>query len=279
MLALFLLQLISQALRSFFTITFLSLFFILSANTLCAQVTVTGTVFDSAKRNYVENVRVLSSSGAFVITDSMGNYKIPVSLKDSLSFIYNNKPTQKFAVQQIANLNQFDIMLHMPVKSGIKTLEEVVVFSKTHQQIAAENRDLYEGYFNFKKPTIKTSVGPGGAVGADLTEIINMFRFRRNKQLAAFRDRLEQQEEDGYVNYRFNKNFVGRITQLKGAELDSFMVRYIPSYEFASMADEVTFNKYILNSSYAFKIELLNSGKPLTAEEIKMKRDLWKKIN
>ena len=54
-----------------------------------------------------------------------------------------------------------------------------------------------------------------------------------------------------------NKNFVKRITQLQGAELDTFMVRYSPSYEFASMADEITFNKYILNASYRFKIELL----------------------
>jgi predicted transport protein len=94
-------------------------------------------------------------------------------------------------------------------------------------------------------------------VGADVDEIINMFRFKRNKRLKAFQARLEQQEEDQFVSYRFNKNFVRRITQLQGAELDTFMVRYLPTYEFASTADEVAFNKYILNASYAFKIELL----------------------
>jgi hypothetical protein len=36
------------------------------------------------------------------------------------------------------------------------------------------------------------------------------------------------------------------------------MVRYLPTYEFTSTADEVSFTRYILNSSYAFKIELLN---------------------
>lgn len=226
-------------------------------NQLYAQLTVTGTVFDSSKRSYVKDVRVESTGGKVVITDSMGRYKIPVSEKDSLTFIYQNKPTQKFIVKDIVDLMQFDISLHVNIKDGIKTLKEVVVFSKSYQQDSAENRDLYAGIYNFRKPTIRTSISPGGIAGADVNEIINMFRFKRNRQLKAFQARLEQQEQDRYVNYRFNKKSVGRITQLKGAELDTFMVRYLPSYEFASLADEVSFNRYILNSSYKFKIELL----------------------
>lgn len=244
-----------------------------------AQLTVTGTVFDSSKRNYVKDVRVESSNGKHTLTDSMGRYKIPVTEKDSLTFIYNNKPTQKFVVAKIPDLRQFDISLHVNVKDGIKTLKEVVVYTKSYQQDSAENRELYAKFYNFQKPTLRTSISPGGVAGADVNELINMFRFKRNKQLKAFQSRLEQQEQDRYVSFRFNKKFVGRITQLRGAELDTFMTRYLPSYEFASMADEVTFNRYILNSSYAFKIEMLNSGRPLSPAEIKQKRDLWKKIN
>jgi hypothetical protein len=47
------------------------------------------------------------------------------------------------------------------------------------------------------------------------------------------------------------------------------MVRYLPTYEFASTADEVTFNKYILNSSYAFKAELLKQDAPKLPGETK----------
>ena len=241
----------------FLKIYLLLLFFICSANQLAAQLTVTGTVFDSSKRNYVENVRVESSSGKFALTDSMGRYKINVTDKDSLTFIYQNKPTQKFAVKDIADLTQFDISLRVHVKGGYSTLKEVVVYARSYRQDSMENRLVYDDVYNYRKPTIRTSISPGGAVGADVNEIINMFRFRRNKHLKAFQARLEQQEQDKFVSYRFNKNFVRRITQLQGAELDSFMVIYMPTYEFASTADEVTFNKYILNSSYAFKIELL----------------------
>jgi predicted transport protein len=244
-------------LQLFFKIQFLLLFFIAIANQLHAQLTVTGTVFDSSKRNYVENVKVESTGGKFTRTDSMGRYKIAVTDQDSLSFIYKNKPTQKFAVKDMANLSQFDLSLGVTVKGGYRTLKDVVVFARSYREDSMENRLTYADVYNYRKPTIRTSISPDGAVGADVNEIINMFRFRRNKHLRAFQARLEQQEQDQFVSYRFNKNFVRRITQLKGTELDTFMVRYLPTYEFASTADEVTFNKYILNSSYAFKIEQL----------------------
>ena len=187
----------------------------------------------------------------------MGRYKISVTEKDSLTFIYQNKPTQKFLVKDISNLNQFDISLGITVKGGYSTLKEVVVFARSYREDSMENRQVYGDVYNYAKPTIRTNVAPSGAVGADVNEIINMFRFKRNRHLKAFQARLEIQEQDKFVSYRFNKNFVRRITQLRGAELDTFMIRYLPTYQFASTADEVTFNKYILNSSYAFKIELL----------------------
>lgn len=244
-------------LQLFLKIFLLLICFFCKASHLSAQLTVTGTVFDSTKRNYVEAVRVENTNGKFTQTDSMGRYKIAVAEKDSLSFIYQNKPTQKFAVKDIPDLTQFDISLRVHVKGGYSTLKEVIVFARSYRRDSMENRQVYGDVYNFRNPTIRTSISPGGAVGADVNEIINMFRFKRNRQIKAFQARLEQQEQDKFVSYRFNKNFVRRITHLQGAELDSFMIRYLPTYEFASTADEVTFNKYILNSSYAFTIELL----------------------
>jgi hypothetical protein len=254
-------------LRSFLKIHLLLLLFIVLGNQLHAQLIVTGTVFDSSKRNYVENVQVESTAGKITRTDSMGRYKISVTEKDSLTFIYKNKPTQKFAVKDIASLTQFDISLGINVKGGYRTLKEVIVFARSYREDSMENRQTYADVYNYRKPTIRTSISPSGAVGADVDEIINMFRFRRNKHLKLFQARLEQQEQDHFVSYRFNKTFVRRITGLQGTELDTFMVRYLPTYQFASTADEVTFNKYILNSSYAFKAELLMNPKTEAKKE------------
>ena len=97
-------------------------------------------------------------------------------------------------------------------------------------------------------------------VGADPNEIINMFRFKRNRNLRKFQLRLEEEEKEKYVSYRFNKIFVRRITQLQGTQLDNFLLIYRPNYEFTSQADELTFNQYILNCSYEYKIQLLQKG-------------------
>lgn len=218
-----------------------------------AQLTITGTVYDKSKTNYVENVRVVSSAGIFAITDSLGHYSIPVTEMDSLTFIYNNKPTQQFAVKTITNPWQFDISLHLAIKGKYSVLKEVIVYSKSYKLDSLENRQTYADVFEYKKPGLSTSITPGGGVGADVNELINIFRFRRNKNLKAFQQRLEKQEEEKYIDYRFSKLFVKRITGLMSPALDTFMVWYRPSYFFASQANEIAFNQYTLDAYYRFK--------------------------
>lgn len=231
--------------------TFIFLF--LCRFTLTAQIIVSGTVMDNTKINFVEAVGVISTGGKITVTDSLGKYNIQASSEDSLYFIYNNKPTQKFAVSKMPNTAQFDISLHIPVKSRYSLLKEVVVYSKNYKQDSAANRENYAEIFSYKKQGIQTSVSPGGGVGLDANELINVFRFKRNKRLKAFQQRLEADEKEKYVNYRFNKIFVRRITQLQSPALDSFLIWYRPTYEFISTTSELEFNQYVLNASYHFK--------------------------
>lgn len=229
------------------------LFFLFTSTAVRAQFIVSGSVLDKGKINLVSNVKVISTGGMFDMTDSMGRYSIPVKPGDSLYFVYNNKPTQKFAVNKIANPVQFDVSLHVFVESKYSVLKEVIVYSKTYRQDSLENRQTYADVFEYKKPGLSTSITPGGGVGADVNELINIFRFKRNKRLKAFQNRLEDQEREKYVNYRFNKLLVSRITGLKSPAVDSFIVWYRPSYEFTAASDEITFNQYILNAYYQFK--------------------------
>ena len=218
-----------------------------------AQLTVSGTVYDNSKINYVENVRVVSTRGLFTMTDSMGRYSLIVNENDSLLFFYNNKPTQKFAVKIISDPGHFDISLRINVRSKYALLKEVVVFSKSYRQDSLEDRQAYADVYDYTKPGLKSSVSAGGIPGADLDELINVFRFRRNKRLKAFQLRLETQEQEKYVNYRFNKLTVRRITGLKDPLLDTFLTWYRPDYEFTRNSDEMLFNQYVLNAFYQFQ--------------------------
>lgn len=231
----------------------LLLFFLVANNMVQAQYPVSGNVLDKGKLNLVPGVKVMTTGGMTSVTDSLGRYMIAVNPGDSIYFVYNNKPTQRFAVNKIANTAQFDVSLHVFVNSKYSVLKEVVVYSKTYRQDSLENRLAYADVFEYKKPGLSTSVNPGGAVGADVNELINLFRFKRNKRLKAFQNRLEAQEQERYVTYRFNKISVGRMTGLKTPQLDSFLIWYRPAYEFSAAADEITFNQYILNAFYHFK--------------------------
>ena len=223
-----------------------------------AQLTISGTVFDSSKIIPVKGVVIRSSTGIMTVTDSTGHYNIVATDKDSLTFIYLNKPTARFAVKKIEDIGNFDISLHITVLEKFKTLKEVRVFSKSFREDSITNRNEYAKYFNFQKPGISTTSSEyGGGAGLDLDEFINIFRFKRNKRLKYMQNRILEQEQENYINYRFNKNTVKRITHLDGENLKNFMLTYRPDFEFTQTSSTVTFYQYILNSSYKFKREKL----------------------
>lgn len=228
-----------------------SLLYAFSGN---AQLTVKGRVLDKSKVNYVDGVRVISTGGALTFSDSLGRYSIRVSNDDSLFFVFNGKPTQKFPVKTITDVDKFDISLLIPVASKYTTLNEVVVYARTFKQDSLENRETYAKIFNFEKPKLSGSIAPTGGVGFDLQEIIRMFQFRRNKSMRKFRDRLEKQEQDRYIDYRFNKITVKRvINDLQSPGLDSFVVWYRPQYDFVADSSEQEFFQYIIDAYDQFK--------------------------
>ncbi|MEO5891487.1 MAG: hypothetical protein ABIQ31_14640 [Ferruginibacter sp.] len=221
------------------------------------QFTVSGTVYDSTRIIPVPDVLVKSGIGTQTVTDSTGHYEIVTNDRDSLTFIYHNKPTAKFAVKQIPKTESFDISLHVRVTEKFQTMKEVKVYTKNYRQDSIENRRYYNKIFTYEKPGVSSSINPGtGSVGMDLDEFINIFRFKRNKQLRKMQDRLLEQEQENYIKYRFNKIAVKRITRLEGADLDNFMALYKPDFEFTQTANTVDFYQYILTASYQFKRDL-----------------------
>ncbi|MFZ4058660.1 MAG: carboxypeptidase-like regulatory domain-containing protein [Ferruginibacter sp.] len=219
-----------------------------------AQYKISGTVYDSTKIYPVEGVEVKNLAGEVAFTDSLGRYSISIAKIDSLCFSYRDKATLKFATSNLNSYQSFDIALHIQQKEKYRQLKEVRVNTKSYRQDSVNNRERYAQIFNYKKPGVASSINPAtGAVGMDLAEFINMFRFRRNKQMRKMQERLLEQEQDRYVDYKFNKMLVKRITQFQGKDLENFMKIYRPKYEFATESDLIEFYQYILNASYEFK--------------------------
>jgi len=189
------------------------------------------------------SVSVLSSGGMGTVTDSLGYYTILVNETDSIWFSYLNKPTPKFAVAAINKFNGFDISLHVPITE----LKEVRVIPRNYKRDSIQNRLDYAKAFDFHKPGISLSNPSSGSfgVGLDLDAFINMFNFRKNRRMAHFQQRLIQEEQDKFIDHRFTKPLVRKITRLTGAEQDDFMKKYRPSLDFTRNATDYEFAEYI----------------------------------
>lgn len=209
-----------------------------------------GTVYDSSRNYPMEAVTVLSTAGRGTVTNAEGRYEILVEEKDSIWFSYLNKPTMKFPVLKIINPFEFDISIMV----SVPVLKEVKVRPRSYKQDSIQNRLDYAKIFNYEKPKLKT-VAPqyGAGMGFDLDEIINMFRFRRNRSIAAFKERLILEEREKFVDHRFNKALVRRLTLLDSTRLDTFMRTFRPSYLFTQVSSDYEFQEYIKTALYRFK--------------------------
>ena len=223
---------------------FFQLFILLLLANLCmAQVIIKGKVYDMSRTQPLSAVSVLSTSGFGTVTDSTGAYTLLVNETDSIWFSYLNKPTPKFAVSGINLFNGFDISLHVPVTE----LKEVKIMPRSYKRDSLQNRLDYAKAFDFQKPGISLSNPSSGSfgVGLDLDAFINMFNFRKNRRMAHFQQRLIQEEQDKYIDHRFTKALVKKITGFTGPTQDDFMKIYRPSLEFTSTATDYEFAEYI----------------------------------
>lgn len=218
-----------------------------------AQVRISGTVYEMNKIFPLGSVSVLSTSGRGTVTDSMGRYSIVVPEDDSLYFSYLGRPTPKYAVSSIPATSQFDISLHV----NVTTLREIRVMPKDYRIDSMQNRQDYAKVFDYKKPGLAlSSANPASGnfgVGLDINELINVFRFRRNRSMAAFQDRLLTEEQDKYIAYRFSRAKIIKITGLTGPDIDTFYRYYAPPYEAVVAASEYELLDYMKKAAEQYK--------------------------
>jgi hypothetical protein len=232
-------------------IVFFFLLFALLANTAFAQYKVKGHVYDSSRTFPIELVTVQSTGGQLTMTDSSGAYTLNVAEKDSIWFSYLGRPTPKYPVLKIADITQFDLALHL--KTDV--MREVRIKTRSYKQDSLQNRLDYAKAFNFHRPSVgtMTSMSSAGA-GFDVDEIIRLFQFKKNKRMERFRERLEQEERDKFVDRRFSKLLVKRLTGMTSEdELKDFMQKYRPTFEFTSGTSDYDFQYFIKIAYQAYK--------------------------
>jgi hypothetical protein len=218
------------------------------------SLTVSGIVYDISGNRPIEAVMV-NSTHAKTLTDSLGRYLIRIGVKDSIWFSLFGKQTPKYALDTVADPYNFNIMIHVVDYD----LPEVRVRNNYYKFDSIQNRIDYAKYFNYQPPGIKFAKAPYGFgssglnIGFDLDEILNMFRFQRSKNLDFLENRMVAQERDKYVDYRFTKRFVQKITHLEGEALQKFMNYCRPTYEALGLLNDLELGQYIQRKYALYK--------------------------
>jgi hypothetical protein len=229
-----------------------------SGQVVQGQITIKGTVYNITRAQPLEAVSVLSTSGLGTVTDSNGTYQIIVNEEDSISFSYLGRYTAKFPVRNMNFGANFDVALMVQPTE----LTEVRIRPRDYHMDSLANRQEYAKIFNFHKPGLSINApGQGLGVGVDLDELINALRFQRTRRLLAFQRRLEDEEKEKFIDHRFNRSIVKKITKISDNEIDSFMIAYRPSFEFTASTTDYDFFDYIKLAYQDFRGIKTNSMK------------------
>ena len=204
---------------------------------MIGQVEVSGTVYDRTQLFAMPRVSVLSASGKGTMTDSAGHYSIRLAAGDSVYFSYLGKATQMFPVKGSQPTYPLNISLAV-----------TVVRPTMYRYDSLANRDEYRKVFEYSPEYLS---GSGAGVGFNLDMLFNA---KKNRQLLALQRRLIEQEQDRYVDHRFTRTLVKKITGLEGSQLDMFMKLYRPTYEFIlSCENDYEYYKYIKEWGQRFR--------------------------
>jgi hypothetical protein len=217
---------------------------------LIAQIKVKGAVYDRSTVFSLPYVSVLTNSGKGTATDSNGNYEIELLDNDSIWFSYLEKPTRKFGVSEIDDPLHFNIS----ILAEISTLPEIEIKPGSYHLDSLQNRADYAKGFNYKKPDFKSVVPVVGlTIIVDIDELVRAFQYRKKHNALDFQKRLIEQEGEKFIDHRFSKGLITKLTALTGPARDSFMMIYRPTYEFTKTASDYDFNSYIKESFKKFK--------------------------
>lgn len=224
------------------------------------QVQVSGLISDIDSRQAIPYVSILNrSTHTGVMGGESGRFTIDARQGDTLEFSMITYET-KFIVVPAASMF---INVYM-TKRNIQ-LGQVDIRGKNYKNDSMATRAEYGKYFGYKKPgamdVLKTL--PTNPITA-LTYLVPSKTRKRNEH---FKEQLVYWEKEKYIDNRYSEELVERMTHLNGAELDTFMNKYRPGYQFMQDASDYDLMLYIKQSYAQYQKEKASGAPPAKKEE------------
>jgi len=223
---------------------------------------ITGIVIDKTTKQPINGALVnLGSSKTY--TNTSGVFEIiNTALNDSLKVVHFAYKTYTISISKAITT------LHIELEPTVISLNIVTVNGdRNFKKDSIENRIAYAKQFNYKGPTIMDAFTgnpnkqPGELISINPLLLIAAFTKKSTPEYK-FNKILIRDEHEQYVDEKFNKGIVSRITGLSGDTLSVFLTQYRPTYQFVLKATDYDMEVCIKESFKRFENDVGTSSDP-----------------
>lgn len=172
--------------------------------------------------------------------DMGGNYRIMVKEGEVVTFSAIGYFDDTVKVTR----RMLDSGYNSRLKILVKRLDNVTVVSR-YKNDSVERRNEYSQINDRAYPKLVGDNTPSYGFGLTFSPLGYFSKSEKQKRL--LKKRLEQEEKDYYIDYKFSKESVARLTLLQGDSLIAFMYRYRPSYDFCRKSSFEDMRMYIFD--------------------------------
>jgi hypothetical protein len=182
-----------------------------------------GFLLDSATHLKIRSVRVSNTrTQKLVYSNSNGFFSIDVNPNDTIIIRLDGYGTRRLVYSPL-----FNDTIRLYLAPQIKLLPGVSVSSRynQYQQDSMIRKRDFEQIRGGRLSTVSRAQGFGVAINLDKV-FKKRYKYQRKNE-----KRFRQREKDAYIAYRYSPQLVAQYSGLKGEELENFINRHTPSYE------------------------------------------------
>jgi hypothetical protein len=199
-----------------------------------------GVVMESGTMNRIALAEITNKRNNFVVgSNDMGIFEIKASVGDTLVIVKRD-----FSDREVRVVGPTDIV----VKLNRTTLNTVNIYGQSKKQemnqIKQDFRD--KGSFYAGKPPLLSYIF------TPLTAIYELFG-KTPKNARRFNKYYNTELQQGEIDGFFNETLIQKETDLRGKDLEQFMLNYRPEYEQAKKWTEYDAIKYIRDNYAKYK--------------------------
>ncbi|MGV3546477.1 MAG: hypothetical protein ACO1N4_05395 [Pedobacter sp.] len=224
-----------------------SILFLGTLNTFAQQKTVPGFVVDKDTKQRLAKVYIYNSAiDTGIYNNNKGEFFAKINPGDTLFAALSG-----YAMDTVVYRGQSAIVFQLR-SMGIR-LKEVSIYGKTKTPQELYKSRLEEYKYKLDRGSSKDLLNLGmGGVGLGIDAIYNLLS-REGKNARHLQKILEKDYKDQVIDYRYRKDYVMGLIDIKEENVQDFMTQYRPTYQFVLSASEYQFIQFVKNSYASYK--------------------------